>query len=169
MNFHQLTITAFEVISFDAGNCTGTNDSTIREEFLTKITIDYGSLVKFFCEKNLVLKQQVLIMVTCPSKVDLWTTTMLSKLATFPYIHWVGTFLHCIIDIIITYNYWQKLHYITTRIIFTNNKSINFISKETAPKGEFAFTSTVKISFIMIWTLCSRTKLLNFCPKTTLD
>ena len=48
-----------------------------------------GSLANFIWETKPVSKQDVLIKVTCLSKVVQWTETMLSKLATFPYIHWV--------------------------------------------------------------------------------
>ena len=41
------------------------------------------SLVNFSCEAELVSKQDALI--------ARWTETMLSKVATFPYIHWVDT------------------------------------------------------------------------------
>ena len=51
-----------------------------------------GSLVNFIREAESVSKQDLLIMVhvTCPSKVVQWIETMISRLATFPYIHWVG-------------------------------------------------------------------------------
>ena len=48
-----------------------------------------GSVVNFICETKSVSKQDVLIMVTWPSKVVQWTETMLYKLATFPCILWV--------------------------------------------------------------------------------
>ena len=52
-----------------------------------------GSLVNFICEAKSVSKWDAIIIVTCPSKVVQWTETMLFKLATIPYIHWVGDLL----------------------------------------------------------------------------
>ena len=45
-----------------------------------------GSLANFVCEANSVSKQDIIIMVTCPSKVVQWSESMLSKLATFPFV-----------------------------------------------------------------------------------
>ena len=42
-----------------------------------------GNLVNFICKAKSVSNQDVLIMVTCPSKIVQWRETMLSKLATF--------------------------------------------------------------------------------------
>ena len=47
-----------------------------------------GSLYNFICEAKSVSNQDVLVMVTCPSKVVHWIETMLSKLGTFHCIYW---------------------------------------------------------------------------------
>ena len=54
------------------------------------------NVVNFICESKSVSKQDVLIMVTWPSKVVQWTETMLSKFATFHYIHWVDQTPKCL-------------------------------------------------------------------------
>ena len=48
-----------------------------------------GISVNFISEAKSVSMQDVVIVVTCSSKVMQWTDTVLSKLATFPFIHWV--------------------------------------------------------------------------------
>ena len=49
-----------------------------------------GNLVSLICEAKSMSKQDVLMMVTGPSNIVQWIETMLSKLTTFPYIHWVA-------------------------------------------------------------------------------
>ena len=51
-----------------------------------------GNLVNLIWNANSVFKQDALIMVAYPSKVVQWHETMLYKLATFPYSHWVSHF-----------------------------------------------------------------------------
>ena len=48
-----------------------------------------GNVVNFISETKSMSKQDVHIVVTCPSKVVQWTEIMLYKLAAFPYIHGV--------------------------------------------------------------------------------
>ena len=48
-----------------------------------------GSLVNSISETKSLSKQDLLIKITCSSKDVQSSETILSKLATFPYIHWV--------------------------------------------------------------------------------
>ena len=47
------------------------------------------NVVNFLCETKSVSKQDALILIARSSKIVQWTKTMLSKLTTFPCIHWV--------------------------------------------------------------------------------
>ena len=63
-----------------------------------------GSLVNFISEVKSVSKQDLFISI-CPGKVMQWTETILSKLATFPYIHWVVVcYLKCARPV----RHWRK-------------------------------------------------------------
>ena len=46
-----------------------------------------GSTVNFICETKSVSKQDALILLTCSCKILQITKTIVSKLATFPYIY----------------------------------------------------------------------------------
>ena len=48
-----------------------------------------GNAGNFICKTRSVSKQEVLSIITYPSNVLQWPETMLFKLATFPYIHWI--------------------------------------------------------------------------------
>ena len=56
--------------------------------------MNQGKLSHFLCEPKSVSEQDVLIVVACPSQ---WTETMLSKLASFPYIPWYIRYLSYIV------------------------------------------------------------------------
>ena len=81
---------------------TQTVKQPLIKRYLSKTTVfPYGirffsrgnelrEVVNLIREAKSISKQEVIIMVICPSEVVQWTETMLSKLALFPYIHWVG-------------------------------------------------------------------------------
>ena len=50
--------------------------------------VNYSS---FICERKLMSKQDVLVLIRCSKKTVQLTETMLSKLPTFPNIYWVET------------------------------------------------------------------------------
>ena len=87
------------VKSDDHTDCETTNDKTVSFEDncisrMGFVFVRSNELMEVkltsFREAKSISKQEVLIMVICPSEVVQWTETMLSKLVLFPYIHWVG-------------------------------------------------------------------------------
>ena len=88
VTYLQFYIVAGLIIDDSSGKLKGLFTLTVKIPFFSKQWIK-GSLANFICKTKSLSKQEVLIMITCPSKVLQWIETMLSKLATFPCFHWV--------------------------------------------------------------------------------